>query len=256
MTAAVRSRPAAAAIPAVAISAAAPPSSAAWVWTYFAERGDEWDSQPACWITDYVLAVQCFVTALFISTNEWTRLFVLAMGASATLGGILHHAAFKAQARFPSSSAAVRRVFGLHMTQPTVDRVIRWLWRGVLGLSTLANFSLVARATSRLWHDHVSTHTLTMTVAGVGYSGMVLAAFVSMQTSIMLLGFLPALCLGGVAALVTHESAMELVPLLLLLASGLVQGLQVSPSRRHFNHNALAHVLVGVSIATMPLILT
>ncbi|KAF0716801.1 hypothetical protein AaE_010996, partial [Aphanomyces astaci] len=107
-------------------------------WVYWATRGDSWDSQPACWITDYVLGIQCFASfgcMLYMSSFSrqdmfWYAVYLVAMGATATLGGVLHHVAYKAQTRFPADASQLRRrVFGLHMTQPSVDRCIRWMWR-------------------------------------------------------------------------------------------------------------------------------
>ncbi|KAG9402967.1 hypothetical protein AC1031_006505 [Aphanomyces cochlioides] len=233
-------------------------------YVYRTVRGDEWDTQPACWITDYILGVQCFVSVasvlMFTSDNErsddafWSIFYLVVMGATATLGGLLHHVAFKAQTRFTTSDADAtrcRRVFGFYVTQPTVDRAMRWMWRFVLGLTTLSNFCLIAGIAQRHLSTHVSTWIIF--VAAVAYSGIAATAFFTMATSIMLVGFLPPLCFGSVAALAALKStwAFEVVALLFILAGGVIQAVQVSPSREHFNHNALAHLFLCASISTM-----
>ncbi|KAH9097267.1 hypothetical protein LEN26_017173 [Aphanomyces euteiches] len=100
-----------------------------------------------------MLAAQCFVSSACIvywSTNRdidatWHHLYVLAMGTKAVLDGILHYMVFKAMHHFNIQLAKVaRRVFGLYLKQSTVDWCLRWVWRLVLGFTTLTNFALVA----------------------------------------------------------------------------------------------------------------
>ncbi|ETW10301.1 hypothetical protein H310_00641 [Aphanomyces invadans] len=230
------------------------------MWVYWTSRGDTWDAQPACWITDYVLGLQCFVsfgcllymTSITRQDMFWNAVYLAAMGSTATLGGVLHHVAYKAQSRFSTDAGLHRRrVFGLRMTQPSVDRWIRWMWRFVLGLTTLANFALVAAAASRYMNPHWSQWTIY--IAGIAYTAVAAIAFATMRTSIMLVGFLPPLCFGSIGAVAAFERGWlcELLVLAFALAGGLIQAAEVSPSRQHFNHNALAHVCISASVTTM-----
>ncbi|KAG9402965.1 Rab3 GTPase-activating protein non-catalytic subunit [Aphanomyces cochlioides] len=175
-----------------------------------------------------------------------------AMGTTAVLGGILHHMAFKAMHHFNIQLAKVaRRVFGLYLKQSTVDWCLRWVWRLVLGFTTLTNFALVAAPASRYLSSHLSEWTIW--VAGVGYSLVGIAAFIKMQTSIMLLGFMPPMLFGGISALTTLDKGWlcEILVLVFIFIGGAIQAIEASPSHKHFNHNALAHVFLSASATTM-----
>ncbi|KAF0691548.1 Aste57867_17260 [Aphanomyces stellatus] len=228
-------------------------------WAYLNMGGETWDCQPAVWLTDYALAIQCFISSAFViyySTERhdgtWYLLYFLAMGTTAALGGVLHHLAFKAMKQFNvHTKSAARRFFGIYLKQTTVDECLTWVWRLVLGFTTLTNFALVAAAASRYLSAHLSE--LTIWIAGVGYSFVGAAAFVKMQTSIMLLGFLPPMVFGGVSALAALEKGWfyELLVLLFILGGGIIQATEVSPWHKHFNHNALAHVFLSASATFM-----
>ncbi|RHZ32654.1 hypothetical protein DYB31_005307, partial [Aphanomyces astaci] len=228
-------------------------------WAYLNMGGETWDCQPACWITDYVLAVQCFISTaavVYSSSNRtdsmWYMVYFVAMGTTASLGGFLHHMAFKAMKKFNLDPAKTsKRVFGVYLQQSTVDTCLAWVWRFCLGFTTLTNFALVAAPASRYLSLHLSE--LTIWIAGVGYSFVGAAAFVKMQTSIMLLGFLPPMFFGGISAVASLSDGwlLELLVLLFILAGGLVQAAEAAPSHKHFNHNALAHVLLSASATAM-----
>ncbi|OQR93971.1 transmembrane protein [Achlya hypogyna] len=240
------------------VEAKTSPVEAAFNWAYSNLGGEEWDCQPACIITDYILALQCFVFLVYLTfmtgylneQSHWYVLYFFAMGTTALVGGFLHHVAFKAKKVFAATSGA-KRVFGVYVTRPTVDAIIDWSWRLVLGLTTLTNFCLVAFAASRYLSDGSSE--LTIWIAGTGYSIVAIFAAIYMNTSFMLLGFLPAMVFGSVMSVMAYERGWvhELLVLTLKLASGLIQGLAVSPSSKHFNHNALSHVVLSAAAATM-----
>ncbi|OQS05582.1 transmembrane protein [Thraustotheca clavata] len=236
------------------------PVEAAFNWAYENLGGEEWDCQPACIITDYILAIQCFIFIGYLSfmssgylheQSHWYVLYFFAMGTTALVGGFLHHVAFKAKKVFAANSGMPKRVFGMYLTQRGVDSLIDWSWRLVLGFTTLTNFVLVALAASRYLSDGSSE--LTIWIAGTGYSIVAVFAFIYMNTSFMLLGFLPAMLFGGAMSMTTFQPGWfhELVILFLKLASGLIQGLAVSPSSKHFNHNALSHVMLSAAAVTM-----
>ncbi|RHY34701.1 hypothetical protein DYB32_000735 [Aphanomyces invadans] len=144
-----------------------------------------------------------------------------------------------------------KRVFGIYLQQSSVDTCLAWVWRFCLGFTTLTNFALVAAPASRYLNDQLSE--LTIWVAGFGYSLVGAAAFVKMQSSIMLLGFLPPMFFGSISAIATLSEGwlLELLVLLFILTGGLVQAVEASPSQKHFNHNALAHVLLSASATAM-----
>ncbi|KAH9082603.1 hypothetical protein Ae201684P_009926 [Aphanomyces euteiches] len=177
-----------------------------------------------------MLAAQCFVSSACIvywSTNrdidaKWHHLYVLAMGTKAVLGGILHYMVFKAMHHFNIQLAKVaRRVFGLYLKQSTVDC------------------------------PHLSKWTIWVT--GIEYSLVGIAAFIKMQTSIMLLGFMPPMLFGGIFALTTLDKGWlcEILVLVFIFIGGVIQAIEASPSHKHFNHNALAHVFLSASATTM-----
>ncbi len=82
---------------------------------------------------------------------------------------------------------------------------------------------------------------------------MSVIAFGTMHASVMLVGFLPPLCFGSIAAVTAFEQGWlsELLVLAFVLVGGIIQATEVSPSQRHFNHNALAHVCLSASVTTM-----
>lgn len=93
-------------------SSCLPPSL---VYMYQNARGEFWDAQPACFITNYIVATQfffcaCFVLSwahpedftptlynvLFRSSRGWYALYFLAVAVTACAGGAVHHLAYKA----------------------------------------------------------------------------------------------------------------------------------------------------------------
>jgi hypothetical protein len=233
------------------------PVEAAINWAYKNLGGEVWDCQPACIITDYVLAIQCFmfIAVVLYTTDyfnaQWYVLYFFAMGSTAALGGFLHHVAFKAKKVFPVKSLLPARVFGMYLQQELVDQVIDWSWRFVLGFSALTNFVLVGFAASRYLSDDSSE--VTIWIAGIGYAVVAIFAFIYMKTSFMLLGFVPAMLFSGTTSIMALKQGWlhELFLLGFKLASALIQGLAMSPSSKHFNHNALSHVMLSAAATTM-----
>lgn len=79
--------------------------------------GEEWDAQPACYKTDYMLGLQCFGFATYLGSfdferfdevsidamrdvipfkisQRWYVIYFFALGISAIVGGFLHHVAY------------------------------------------------------------------------------------------------------------------------------------------------------------------
>lgn len=232
------------------------------VWAYKDIGGEEWDAQPACFITDYLLAVQCFGFALYITlfatdsetSNPWYLIYFVALGTSAAFGGVLHHVAFEALQAFADAKkkdlVKTTTVFGYDLSRKTVDNLIEIMWRIVLGSSILSNFALLSLAASR----HLSEAWAYTMIFGAGacYVALAIWASINMNTVFLMAGFVPAMVFGAVASVMTltwewGHSTNELLVYVLKLGSGLVQGLVVSPSMHKFNHNALSHVILSVA---------
>lgn len=241
------------------------------LWSYRDAAGEEWDAQPACFITDYLLAVQCFAfalyVALFASTEgdeqqqqqpAWYLIYFVALGISAAFGGLLHHVAFAAMRAFAdkqTDSLVLRaEVFGCHLQRATVDRFIDVLWRIVLGFSILTNFALLSLAASRYLSESWAYSIIV--VAGALYIGLAIWASINMHVLFLFVGYLPAMIFGAAASAMAFDwewshSSNELLVYVLKLGSGLVQGLIVSPSKSTFNHNALSHVILSMAATFM-----
>lgn len=237
------------------------------LWSYRDAAGEEWDAQPACFITDYLLAVQCFAFAVYVAlfaSNEsadgatqqpaWYLIYFVALGISAAFGGLLHHVAFEAMrglADKKTDSLVQRaRVFGFHWKRSTVDGFIDALWRIVLGFSILTNFALLSLAASRYLSESWA-YTIII-VAGMLYIALAIWASINMHVLFLFVGYLPAMLFGAVTSVMAFNwewshSSNELLVYVLKLGSGLVQGLIVSPSKSTFNHNALSHVILSLA---------
>lgn len=236
------------------------------LWAYRDSTGEEWDAQPACFITDYLLAIQCFAFAVYVAlfaANEqghstWYLIYFVAMGTSAALGGLLHHLAFEALRSFvhkqEKSLAKTARIFGFTLKRTTVDLVIDVLWRIVLGFSILSNFALLSLAASR-YLPEAWAYAIVL-VASMVYAGLVIWASINMHTVFLLAGFLPALVFGAVASYMAFDwrwshSSNELLVYVVKLTGGLIQGLVWSPNNDKFNHNALSHVFLSLAATLM-----
>ncbi|TMW62780.1 hypothetical protein Poli38472_005398 [Pythium oligandrum] len=238
------------------------------LWAYRDQTGEEWDAQPACFITDYILAIQCFAFAgylwWYVSTAEeggpspWYIIYFVALGLSAGFGGFLHHVAFEALRGIGDEKKKdlikTARVFGVHWNRKTVDRVIETTWRIVLGMSILNNFALLSLALSRYLNEAWAFTVICF--AGACYIALAVYASIKMHVIFLMAGYLPALVFGAVASVMAFNwewshSSNELLVYVLKLGSGLVQGLVVSPSHHTFNHNALSHVMLSVAATFM-----
>ncbi|KAF1775659.1 WW domain [Phytophthora cactorum] len=195
------------------------------LWAYRDATGEEWDAQPACFITDYLLAVQCFAFAvyigLFAATDKgdlaWYLMYFMALGISAALGGLLHHVAFEAMHDIAHKQekhlVQTARVFGVNLSRANVDKMIEALWRVVLACSILTNFALLSLAASR----HLPE--------AWAYSIIGLAAVFHTTNELLVYG--------------------------VKLLGGLIQGLVWAPSKDKFNHNALSHVFLSMAATLM-----
>ncbi|TYZ66010.1 hypothetical protein PybrP1_004468 [[Pythium] brassicae (nom. inval.)] len=238
------------------------------LWSYRDAAGEEWDAQPACFITDYLLAVQCFAFAVYValfaskdgaeSDQQWYLIYFVALGISAAFGGLLHHVAFAAMRAFAdkqTDSLVLRaEVFGFHVQRGTVDRFIDALWRIVLGFSILTNFALLSLAASRYLSESWAYSIIA--VAGTAYIALAIWASINMHVLFLFVGYLPAMVFGAVTSAMAFDwewshSSNELLVYVLKLGSGLVQGLIVSPSKSTFNHNALSHVILSLAATFM-----
>lgn len=236
------------------------------LWAYRDMTGEEWDAQPACFITDYLLAVQCFAFAVYVAlfaANEqghstWYLIYFVAMGISAALGGLLHHLAFEALRSMvhkqEKSLVKTARIFGLHLRRATVDRVIDLLWRVVLGCSILSNFALLSLAASRYLPE--SWAYSIVLVAATVYAVLAIWASINLSAVFLTAGFLPVLVFGAVASSMAFDwqwshSSNELLVYIIKLTGGLIQGLVWCPNKDKFNHNALSHVFLSLAATLM-----
>jgi len=120
-------------------------------WIYENFEGP-WDSQPACFITDYMLGLQafgCFVYLLFFSTTStsesstWYAIYFFCLALTANVGGALHHLAYVAQNSFSTpNSKKMATVLGWKVSKSTIDSMILYGWRIVLCGSIAINFSV------------------------------------------------------------------------------------------------------------------
>lgn len=241
------------------------------LWSYRDAAGEEWDAQPACFITDYLLALQCFAFAVYVAlfaSNEdsaaqqqqpaWYLIYFVALGISAAFGGLLHHVAFEAMRGFKDkkTDSLVQRakVFGFHFKRSTVDGCIDILWRIVLGFSILTNFALLSLAASR-YCDESWAYSIII-VAGTLYIALAIWASINMHVLFLFVGYLPPMIFGAVTSAMAFDwqwshPSNEMLVYVLKLGSGLVQGLIVSPSKSSFNHNALSHVILSLAATFM-----
>ncbi|RLN56084.1 hypothetical protein BBJ29_003028 [Phytophthora kernoviae] len=236
------------------------------LWAYRSTTGEEWDAQPACFITDYLLAVQCFAFAvyiwLFAATDKgelaWYLMYFMALGISAALGGLLHHVAYEAMRDIAHKQekhlVKTARIFGVNLSRTTVDHMIDALWRVVLACCILTNFALLSLAASR--HLPVYWANSIIALAAVVYAVLVVWASVSMHSVFLFAGFMPVMVFGPIACFMTwnwewSQSSNELLVYSLKLVGGLIQGLVWAPSKDKFNHNALSHVFLSMAATLM-----
>ena len=231
-------------------------------WSYANLGGVEWDAQPACFITNYILAAQCFICGFHIIYNVnwgenttskhsvlWYGAYFVALGLTAAMGGILHHLAYKALQAFKVSNYMDRvKILGIYVTRHTVDRVIDGTWRMVLGLSSVSHFALFSLSAQRYFTETVAVWL--MVIAALCYLAFIVWSTILMDTFFLLVGFLPALVFLGFTSIIALE-AYGIIALVLKLSSGIVQGIGLCPSKKHFNHNALAHVLLSIAAGFM-----
>lgn len=236
------------------------------LWAYRDATGEEWDAQPACFITDYLLAAQCFssavYTGLFAATDKgelaWYVMYFMALGISAALGGLLHHVAFEAMRDIAHKQekhlVQTARVFGVKLSRANVDKMIEILWRFVLACSVFTNFALLSLAASR--HLPEPWAYLIIGLAAVLYVVLAVWASVSMHAVFLFVGFIPVILFGPIACFMTwnwewSHSSNELLVYGVKLLGGLIQGLVWAPSKDKFNHNALSHVFLSMAATLM-----
>ncbi|CAI5742342.1 unnamed protein product [Hyaloperonospora brassicae] len=237
------------------------------LWAYRSTTGEEWDAQPACFITDYLLALQCFAFAVYIglfaaasdkSDLSWYLMYFMALGISAAFGGLLHHVAFEAMRDMAHKQeqhvVETARIFGVDLSRSTVDAMIDALWRVVLACSICTNFALLSLAASR--HLPETWAYSIIGVAAVVYGVLAVWASVSMHAVFLFAGFFPVMVFGPVACFMTwnwewSHSTNELLVYGVKLLGGLIQGLVWAPSKDKFNHNALSHVFLSMAATLM-----
>ncbi|TDH67228.1 hypothetical protein CCR75_002166 [Bremia lactucae] len=236
------------------------------LWAYRDATGEEWDAQPACFITDYLLAVQCFAFAVYITLFaaadkgelSWYVMYFMALGISAALGGLLHHVAYEAMRDIAHKQEThlvhTARVFGIKLSRANVDKMIEILWRFVLACSIFTNFALLSLAASR--HLPETWAYLIIGLAAVLYVVLAVWASMSMHAVFLFAGFIPVILFGPVACFMTwnwewSHSSNELLVYGIKLVGGLIQGLVWAPSKDKFNHNALSHVFLSLAATLM-----
>nr|CCA17995.1 conserved hypothetical protein [Albugo laibachii Nc14] len=252
------------------------------LWAYRDATGEEWDAQPACFITDYILGLQCFGFAAYLGffdserfdqvsidlmrdvtpfriSQRWYVIYFIALGISAIVGGFLHHVAYEALRSFAHKEHVhflkTARVFGMQIDRRIVDKCIEIAWRIVLACSILTNFALLAIAASRYLTESWA-YTMIL-VTATCYIAITIYATICMHTAFLMVGYLPAMIFGGIFSWMAFDwqwmsaPSHEIIVYALKLASGIIQGLVVSPSKHRFNHNAFSHVIMSAAATFM-----
>lgn len=252
------------------------------LWAYRDATGEEWDAQPACFITDYMLGLQCFGFATYLGffdferfdkvsidamrdvipfriSQRWYVIYFIALGISAIVGGFLHHVAYEALQSFAGKERVhllkTARVFGIQLDRRIVDKCIEIAWRIVLACSILTNFALLAIAASRYLTE--SWAYTMIVVTATCYLAITVYATIRMHTAFLMVGYLPAMIFGGIFSWTAFDwqwmsaPSHEMIVYALKFASGMIQGLVVSPSKHRFNHNAFSHVVMSAAATFM-----
>eukprot|EP00735_Rhodelphis_limneticus_P003323 TRINITY_DN14785_c0_g1::TRINITY_DN14785_c0_g1_i1::g.30227::m.30227 TRINITY_DN14785_c0_g1::TRINITY_DN14785_c0_g1_i1::g.30227 ORF type:complete len:596 (-),score=104.66,Tubulin_C/PF03953.12/0.15 TRINITY_DN14785_c0_g1_i1:344-2131(-) len=237
------------------------------VWTWVDPSGVTWDAQPACFLTDYVLSLQCFAFAAALhwveylpwqanhtlsiegATSAWWYCgYFIASGLASLCGAIVHHVAYDAL----TLQAKHRDVDGRSHQQ-----IIDMSWAGVQFFAALSNFFLIS-----VWmsasdpieaesdSESYSLRTLySFAIPAVVYLLYGAYSIMKRDTILLTIGFIPPLFTLGYtfARTLSHGcswAAHGLSSLLLIVFGGLTQFLQVGLCRFTFNHNAVGHIIV------------
>eukprot|EP00736_Rhodelphis_marinus_P005531 Rmarinus@m.7998 len=244
-------------------------SMSEWVWRDSNQVG--WDAQPACFLTDYVLAVECFLWAYLLHNLEalpwhaaaavdnhpdapvigataavWYSLYFVGVGASALFGAILHHVAYVALLVNNKNAKGAKVTWH--------ERVISLLWAGVQLSAAFSNFALFGVYAASL--ESETNQINVIYGAGVVYVLYGAYSVIQRQTILLTLGFIPPLLALGYSFVVHLPfgcgwAAHGLSSLLLVIFGGVTQFLQVSPCNQTFNHNAAGHIVLMFAFTYM-----
>jgi hypothetical protein len=246
-------------------------------WEYTDMTGEGWDAQPACFLTDYFLAIQSFLCAYLLNRKSstmktpeepWYIAFFVSSGIVGVTGGFLHHLAYEIYRQvlslrvhdpFPASLVLFgHKVDGNRLT---FDFYLSITWRLVLALYTLNNYLFFGLVIKKYFTQ--ANVPNARYISGVIYTGLCLWAVVTTNPSILLIGYLPVMVFGiinlyQVTRLPMKTTTtikegksffgMELVAYLNLFFGAIIQGIRLSPSDDIFNHNSLCHAFVSCAV--------
>jgi len=215
-------------------------------WVYMDHCREEWDAQPACFITDYALAIQSFSIVVYLAciaktpSSLWEMVYFIGTGVTALIGGFIHHVAYKA---LPLSEKLKKvKCFGMDMSQLNIDSLLTWSWRVCIACTMMSHFSMLAFIVDKYFSGPVAFTSIA--IAGAAYGIFAIFAAVYMHTVFMIAGFLPVFILGMIMLMYSQSRLALLSSMMLMFASGATQGMGISPSDKYFNHNSLAHVFL------------
>ena len=237
-------------------------------WEYVDLTNEGWDTQPACYVTDYALALQCCAFLYLMHRKRdghngahfhWYLTYFTTLAITGLIGGFMHHLANQVMhhvgEQAPTDVIQHVQLFGYHvaMTRAQVDEWLNFIWRLVLVTFTINNFALFSLAASR--HFPKKRAQWTIAVSALGYLALIVWAILSMSSAVFIIGFGPVMFFGSVNVVyascrgASWALGIEMLAYVMLLTSCLVQGQQLSPSVDFFDYNALGHVFVATGAA-------
>lgn len=211
------------------------------------------DSQPAVWITDYILCIVYFACALHLAAvgqrgkllASWCA-YLLLSALGYFFGAAHHHLGFVALAQARARVTDESRESGgspacVPRAMSSVERWIVWTWSLVMSGTMLTHGSMLALGFF-LALPSAAADIAAICVAPLSLGG---AALLLRRSAFLLLilAALPGLivCAAGFAL----EGCLAGGAWLTLgLVGVVVQQLKVGVSAEHFNHNALFHVFL------------
>lgn len=195
-------------------------------------------TEPDVTLTDYLLAIESFLLAALLvaqpagrpDLQRWFVVFFMATGMASVLGGTVH---------------------GFFVAQPS--RAGRVLWRATLISIGIAAASGWMIGTALLWRDaHLNLIFWIVAAQLIGYAMVVVA--INDAFWVAMVNYLPSTTFLIVAYSTTYRASpngaltVGLAGLALTLVAGLVQRMRIALHPIYFNHNAVFHVLHGVSL--------
>lgn len=181
------------------------------IWQYQDHQHEPWDAQPACYFTDFILAIQMALNVYKLYQPHpmqhlhrvWYTLFFATMGIAAFIGGILHlyandlYTALRHEDSEQLTLLTKLHIFGyfsVKASRVALDSYIWLLWRIVLITFGMNAYSLICWTARR----HLPSEKATYVLGGFGllYFMIVVLALYTMNAVMLLFGSIPALCFG------------------------------------------------------------